>query len=493
MSAKMIFRTACGLVITLAILLTGVSTVQAQAPANDNFADAQAITATPFEDSLYTNEATTELDEPIPDCWSSFPYPADQNYHTLWYAFTPAENGQVQGYVDSNFNLGMAVYTGTGLTNLTEVGCWRNFWDYAFNVQAGVTYYLQIGGRFGQAGWMYFSLNFSPAPPNDNFANASVILLGQSLLTNNTAAGLEAGEPAPSCVDPDYYGKTVWFAYTPSDSGAVTADSGEYWTFIAAYTGRDLGSLTEFGCRSGWYPVPLMLPLMVEAGTTYYFQVGSHYGWDSGAFTFKLYETPPPTADFWWSPGDANIFETIEFCDSTFDPVYLEITEHQWDFGDGSVTTGNCVYHQYATDGDYTVWHNIQTSDGRTDPDGVTHTISVRTHDVAITRVTAPTAARVGQTRPITVNIKNIRYPERAQIELFKSIPGGYESVGVTTQNIPVRGGNRTTAVSFNYTFIKADADMGKVTFKAVISIIDARDALPADNEAISSPPTKVQ
>ncbi len=133
-----------------------------------------------------------------------------------------------------------------------------------------------------------------------------------------------------------------------------------------------------------------------------------------------------------------------------------------------------------------------QTSDGRTDPDGVTHAISVRTHDVAVIKIAAPKSASVGQTRQITVNIKNNRYPERVQIELFKSIPGGYELVGVAASNIPVRGGNRTTAVSFSYTFVQGDADVGKVTFKAVATIIDARDALPADNEAIS-PPTKVQ
>jgi hypothetical protein len=32
---------------------------------------------------------------------------------------------------------------------------------------------------------------------------------------------------------------------------------------------------------------------------------------------------------------------------------------------------------------------------------------------------------------------------------------------------------------------------MGKVTFRAVANLVDARDALPADNQAIASP-TKV-
>jgi hypothetical protein len=63
--------------------------------------------------------------------------------------------------------------------------------------------------------------------------------------------------------------------------------------------------------------------------------------------------------------------------------------------------------------------------------------------------------------------------------------------VGTLNQQVPVRPSNRTTTFNFSYTFTKDDATMGKVTFKAVANIQGARDALPADNEAIASP-TKV-
>ena len=86
----------------------------------------------------------------------------------------------------------------------------------------------------------------------------------------------------------------------------------------------------------------------------------------------------------------------------------------------------------------------------------------------------------------------NHRYPDRVEVQLYKSVLGGYEQIGVTTQLIPVRRGNRSTAVSISYTFTDSDAAIGKVTFKAVVNLLEARDALPADNEAIS-PPTKVQ
>jgi Tol biopolymer transport system component len=110
---------------------------------------------------------------------------------------------------------------------------------------------------------------------------------------------------------------------------------------------------------------------------------------------------------------------------------------------------------------------------------------------VAITRFSAPQSASAGQTRGIVVGIKNTRYPETVEVQLLKSVPGGFQLVGVLTQSVPVRSGNRTTDFNFSYTFTAADASIGKVTFKAIANVLGARDALPADNEAIASP-TKV-
>lgn len=118
--------------------------------------------------------------------------------------------------------------------------------------------------------------------------------------------------------------------------------------------------------------------------------------------------------------------------------------------------------------------------------------VRVRTHDVAITKFSVPKSARAGQTRQISVGVNNRRYPENVEVVLYKSVPGGYEWVGTLTQSVPVRPANRTTDFAFSYTFTSADARLGKVTFKAVANLVNARDALPADNEAIS-PPTKVR
>ncbi len=252
-------------------------------------------------------------------------------------------------------------------------------------------------------------------------------------------------------------------------------------TFWAVYTGAGLGSLNEVACRS-YGDTGAFLAV---AGVTYFIQVGSLYN-DGGWLTFQLKVAPPPTVDFYYYPYDPSSFDTVEFNTSWNDPANVGGDTFTWNFGDGATATGSSAYHHYAVDGNYTVTHGFTTYDGRSA--SVSKTITVRTHDVAIIKFTVPNSASAGQTRGITVGIKNLRYAERVRIELYRSTPSGYVYVGWLEMTVPVRSGNRTTDFNFSYTFTSEDAKIGKVTFKAVATIQDARDALPADNEAISQP-----
>ena len=81
-----------------------------------------------------------------------------------------------------------------------------------------------------------------------------------------------------------------------------------------------------------------------------------------------------------------------------------------------------------------------------------------------------------GKTSKISVDIRSNRLPETVQVQLFKSVPGGYQPVATSVQTLPTR--NRVTTVAFSYTFTPDDAAIGKVTFRAVVSILGGRDAL---------------
>jgi PKD repeat protein len=157
-----------------------------------------------------------------------------------------------------------------------------------------------------------------------------------------------------------------------------------------------------------------------------------------------------------------------------------------WDLGDG--TTSNICYptHRYTSDGDYTVKDTVITTDGRSAT--ATQTVHVRTHDVVLTTLMAPNSAKVGKTVQLVAKLGNTRYPETVEVDLLKSVPGGYTQFGSLTQNVPVMKSNQTIDFKINYTFMSDDAALGTVTFKAVARLLSARDALPGNNEAIASP-----
>ena len=253
---------------------------------------------------------------------------------------------------------------------------------------------------------------------------------------------------------------------------------------VAAYGGSSVSGLTELGCVVFGGNVTFR----AQAGTTYHFLVGNLFG-QEGQAEFRLDVTPPPVASLGFFPGDPSIFDAIQFFDNSFDPGGVGIATRDWRFGDGGSATSCCPTHTYASDGSYTIQLTVTTPDGRSR--STSQSIVVRTHDVAITKLSAPNAASSGQTRQIAVGLNSRRYPETVEVQLLKSVPGGYQLVGSLTQSVPVRASNRTTDFNFSYTFTDADTQLGKVTFKAVANVLGARDALPADNEAIA-PPTKV-
>lgn len=469
----------------LMLALSNVQPVYAAAPANDNFASATVISALPFSDSVDITDATIEPGEPLFCAGSS---------QTVWYSFTPAVNAAVNiavqgsGFNDTVFTVFQAF--GPGFGGLSFMGCRSGAGSFTLVAQAGTTYYVQAAKIFAGAGTLNVNVQAVPPPPNDNFSNATVVpSLPFSNSLDISGASVELGEPTPSCSF-STLGQTAWYRFTPATSGSITASitNSSFTSILGAYTGSSVASLTQVGCMSFGNP----LTFHANAGTAYSFQVGA-VGASGGPMTFHLDVAPSPVAIFGWSPQDPSVFDVVAFCDESFDPGNVGFQSFSWDFGDGATTatTSVCPNHQYAKDGDYTVQHSATTQDGRSA--STSQVVHVQTHDVSITDISAPQSANAGQTRSITVDIRNNRYPESVQVDLLKSGPGDFFTlVGTNTQSVPVRPANRTTAFTFNYTFTNSDVSVGKVTFEAIANINGARDAFPADNLLLSSPPTRV-
>jgi hypothetical protein len=129
------------------------------APSNDNFTDAQLIGGLPFSVYHDTSGATFEADEPYPSCGYGY------SLKTAWFAYTPSTNQTLMARTSYYyFPTVLAIYTGSSLNSLSQVGCGNWSPIVAFQAQAGVTYYFQIAGLYGDEGTIPFTLEVAPPP-----------------------------------------------------------------------------------------------------------------------------------------------------------------------------------------------------------------------------------------------------------------------------------------------------------------------------------------
>ena len=462
-------------VMAAALLCLGAAPALA-APANDDFAAATPALA-PFSDTVDMTDATTELGEP------QFCGYAEKS---VWYAITPTADAiltadTIGSGAPSQLNVYRQDDTGLGGLSFLTCASFAMPEPAVFHVQAGTTYYLQGSTMFLWGAQLSVNIKEVSAPVNDNFADAtafsSVPYTDHPVLT---AASTEPGEPT-ACVGASQ--KTVWYAFTPSETNSYVVDRSHGFQPLAVHTGGSLDSLEEVACAGFSTPI-----FRGEAGTTYYLQLAGGGPFGGAAVDLSVRVAPPATASFFYYPSDPSSFDTVQFYDASHDIGH--IASRLWGFGDGATATDCCPSHRYGTDGDYDAKLAITTSDGRSA--STTQPISVKTHDVSIAKMSVPNSARVGQSRQLSVDIANTRYAETVEVALLRSVPGGgFEPVGQITQSVPVRSHGRMTTFAISYTFAPQDATLGKVTFQAVATILGARDANPSDN-AIIALPTKV-
>lgn len=125
------------------------------------------------------------------------------------------------------------------------------------------------------------------APANDNFANATPIIIGKSYTVDNIhEATIEGAQPATvSCgISPTIH-YSVWYTFLlPAGGTVVLSTSGSSFrhdvvdsldTKIAVYTGEAIGTLSQFACNDDNTTLAGELTLVTTPGVTYYVLVGA--------------------------------------------------------------------------------------------------------------------------------------------------------------------------------------------------------------------------
>jgi hypothetical protein len=291
--------------LSIASLLIWVSAAAADAPDNDDFADAIPLSsALPISQSGSNSEATKEAGEPD--------HAGDTGGHSVWYSWTPSSSGPVGVKAGSCFGLEavVGVYTGSSVSALTPVassvsptsgGCFSFETAPAeFEALAGTTYWIAVDGKGGAQNG--FDLQLGGPSENDDFADATVIAGDPPALVSGTTRlnGKEAGEP-DHAGDPG--GHSVWFSWTPGESGPVAIGTCSPFSnldsVLAVYTGAALNALTPVASNDdGSANVPMECSWLdsevvvdVTAGTTYRIAIDGANG-GVGRFNLRIRGRP---------------------------------------------------------------------------------------------------------------------------------------------------------------------------------------------------------
>ncbi len=269
-------------------------------PANDMFANAQAVTGGTGTVSGTNVAATLEAGEPN---HANVP-----NGSSVWYAWQAPGNGTATiSTAGSSFDTVLAVYAGTQISALTAIASNDDFngtpqSQVSFNAVAGTTYRIAVAGfnnatagvRTGSVTLNWSGPAATPAPSptgpaNDMFAGAQALSGPSGTVTGtNVGATLETGEPKHAGVA---NGASVWFSWQAAGSGATTVSTAgsSFDTVLAVYAGTQISALTAIASSDDFNGTPQsQVSFNAVAGTTYRIAVAGFDNATAGVRTGSL-------------------------------------------------------------------------------------------------------------------------------------------------------------------------------------------------------------
>jgi hypothetical protein len=259
-------------------------------PLNDNFAQRALLTESIVVRG-HNVGATSEPGEP------SF------GSQTVWWRWTAPASGRYRVVADASGpgfrSLEVTVYEGTSLAALNfkssdtafsifTNGLYEVTTEARFNALAGQQHAIVIDGY--PAGLFDLVLLPVPGPPNDHFANRTV-LAGLPVQTTGTTldASVELNEPTQLFGTPV---ASVWYSWTAPAAGQVQliTTAADSYPSVSVYTGTSLAGLSRLVDGSPDFTGSnsvTALQFTAASQVTYQIQVGESFG-DDGPFVLVL-------------------------------------------------------------------------------------------------------------------------------------------------------------------------------------------------------------
>ncbi|MFN8623466.1 MAG: hypothetical protein U0869_22230 [Chloroflexota bacterium] len=307
-----------------ATLLLVAAPALAAKPTNDRLKRAEVIETLPFSAGpINLSRATTDRHDPRPDCTAA--------QTSVWYRLDAATNGAIAVTVTPADIIGddptpyVTILERLPNGRLRPLGCAVRIPDepdvrLAAPVKAGRTYLVQVGvAPQSQGGTVNLAIE-NELPANDFQSRAAEVGAlpfddrGVDLsLASVEGTAVRNDGMLSACDDMD---GTVWYRWSPLEDGAVTLvarptqlGDNDPQLIIAAYEVGSRDRLRPLGCAPSGLGGEARLSLPVEAGTGYWFQVGTgaygriglvdvHLDAQVPANDFLLRATPVPPGGF---------------------------------------------------------------------------------------------------------------------------------------------------------------------------------------------------
>ncbi len=202
-------------------------------PPNDDFANRTILAGNSLTVQGSNIGATLEPGENLWGWYGNF---------SVWWTWTAPDDGNLHLQINSQANWGclLSVFTGDSLDNLVAVASnMEGLTAPSVDVPVVKNTVYQIGVANNGTVWnpnFDLDLTFALPPPNDNFANRTILTGNWVLLTNSSlAATTQQGEPGA--------GNSIWWSWTAPFAGHVTfmSPSGQE---LDIYSGDTLSNLT---------------------------------------------------------------------------------------------------------------------------------------------------------------------------------------------------------------------------------------------------------
>lgn len=288
--------------VVLIALLAASYTGLAQAPANDDCANAQALVVNP--NTTCTTSATgttvnaTASTAPAPTCGIVGGANDD-----VWYSFVATSASHIitlSNITGTSTDLQIATYSGA-CGSLTEVQCSSPVVTTVGGLTVGNTYYVRVyTNSAATANTANFTICITtPPPPPANDECSGAILLtanaGATCATQTAGTTVDAtpsSQAAPTCSSTGI-NDDVWYSFvavSTVQTVTLSSVSPTNTMSIALYSGASCTALTQINCIDG----NVLTVSSLTVGTTYYVRVYTQSATIGTASTFNICVTTPP-------------------------------------------------------------------------------------------------------------------------------------------------------------------------------------------------------